>query len=93
MPKKFTTMKEILEKNQRERDQRMRRVMSIQNINISPELIKKFAKAFEEEQTRKGKGEIGKIKKFIGSLFFLLALFTAILGCIWFIKIALRGIF
>ena len=50
--KKVTTMKDILEKNQRERDQKAHR-LPIQNINVSPELIQQIAKALDEEQTRK----------------------------------------
>lgn len=95
-PKKITFAREIFERKEREEQEKKRRnvIGFIANIPISKEATEKIRKYFEEESKKaKRNNDLARIKKSIGSIFFLLALFTATLGCIWLIKIFWKGIF
>jgi len=94
--KKISLARDIFERKEREERQREQRnaVGFVANLKIPPEAVEKIKKLFEEEAKRsKRDNGMERIKKFIGSMFFLLALFTATLGSIWLIKIFWRGIF
>lgn len=96
MPKKkITTMDDINRKNeQKERERNVQTVKTMCFKNLPPQIVQKIEQALmEEEKRRRGKNKIKKAKETIGTIFAFLLMIVAILGCIWLIKIFIRGIF
>ena len=89
--KKITTLRDI-ERNQGV-NPRIIQIGPTRKIEISLETAERIKIILEEEKTkRKKENKIRKIKENIGFVFALLVMLTLALGCIWLIKIFIRGI-
>ena len=96
MPKKkITTMDDINRKNEeKERERNVQKVKTIFFKNLPPQIVQKIEQALREEEIRRrGKNKLKKAKETVGTIFAFLLMIVAIFGCIWLIKIFIKGIF